>query len=57
MNTGIRIARIVQIFAVVLLSIGMFGCMASDFSTFKATWIPGLLLILGARVYEWLSKE
>jgi hypothetical protein len=57
MSTGIRIARIVQIIAVVLLSIGMFGCMASDFGTFKATWIPGLLLILGARIYEWLSKE
>lgn len=57
MSTGIRIARIVQIIAVVLLSIGMFGCMASDFGTFKSTWVPGLLMILGARVYEWLAKE
>ena len=57
MSTGIRIARIVQIIAVVLLSIGMFGCMARAFGTFKAPWIPGLLLILGARIYEWLSKE
>lgn len=57
MSTGIRLARIVQLFAVVLLSIGMFGCMASDFGTFKSTWIPGLLLILGARTYEWMAKE
>lgn len=57
MSTGIRLARIVQLFAVVLLSIGMFGCMASDFGAFKSTWIPGLLLILGARTYEWMAKE
>lgn len=57
MRIGIRIARIVQLVAVVLLSIGMFSCVAGDFGTFRSTWIYGLLLILGARAYEWLSKE
>lgn len=57
MRKSIRIARIVQIIGIVLIVTGITQCMQSATSNHSATWGWGLALILGARAYEWLTKE
>ena len=57
MRKSIRTARIVQIIGMVLIIVGIVQCTGGAATGHGATWGLGLALILGARIYEWLSKE
>lgn len=59
MRSSIRIARIVQLVGVLLLVAAIVSCMSSgpQAGGYQGYLGFGLVLILGARIYEWLTKE
>lgn len=58
MRTSLKVSRGLQLVGAVLLIMGIVGCMdTTGGRTMGWTFLPGLVLIIGARIYEWLSTE
>lgn len=61
MRKGIRYARIAQLVGAAFLVLFAVSCsqaLNGMSSTVGAVWLViGLILIVGAKIYEWLSKE
>lgn len=60
MRKGIRNARIAQLVGAVALIAFVVSCTQarSEGGSFGSHWLLiGLVLVLGAKIYEWLSKE
>lgn len=55
---SLMISRALQLVGVVLMVLGIVACSQRDGSRFMAQAIlGGLVLIIGARIFEWLTKE
>ena len=58
MRTSLKVSRGLQLIGALLLITGIVGCMdATGGRTMGWTFLPGILLILGGRIYEWMAKE
>lgn len=59
MKKSIKLARVAQLFGAVLLVLGIVSCSqkGGDAGMMASYFLSGFLLIVGARVYEWLAKE
>lgn len=58
MRTSLKVSRGVQLLGAVLLVAGIVSCSnRGDTSTMSQMFLFGLVAIIGARVYEWLTKE
>lgn len=59
MKKSIRIARITQLIGALFLIAFVVSCsQARETGEFGSVWLViGVLLILGARIYEWLTNE
>ena len=55
---SLMVSRGLQLVGVVLMVMGIVAYSQRDASRFMAqALVVGLVLILGARIYEWLTKE
>lgn len=55
---SLKISRGLQLLGAVLLVLGIVNCsQGGDPQSMSQSFISGLVLIVGARVYEWMSKE
>ena len=55
---SLMVSRGLQLVGVVLMVAGIVACSERDTSRFMAQAIlGGLVLIIGARIYEWMTKE
>lgn len=55
---SLMVSRGLQLVGVVLMVAGIVAYTQRDTSRFMAqAFLGGLVLILGARIYEWLTKE
>lgn len=58
MRTSLKVSRGLQSIGALLLIMGIVGCIdATGGRTMGWTFLPGIVLILGSRIYEWLTKE
>lgn len=58
MRTSLKVSRGAQLLGCLSLIIGIVSCSTNgDPQAMSWSFIAGILLILGARTYEWLSKE
>lgn len=56
MKRSLRIARGAQLFGALFLVLGIVSCSQRS-GAMAPQFIVGLVLVLGARIYEWMSKE
>ena len=55
---SLMFSRGLQLVGVVLLVVGIVACSERDVSGMMSqAFLAGIVLILGARIYEWLTKE
>lgn len=55
---SLMVSRGLQLVGAVLLVVGVVSCSQRDDPQFMANaFLAGFALIVGARVYEWMSKE
>lgn len=58
MRTSLKISRGAQLLGCLFLIMGIVSCSTrGDPSNMSLSFIAGFLMVIGARVYEWLSKE
>lgn len=58
MRTSLKVSRGVQLIGAVLLVAGIVSCsQRGDPSTMSRMFLVGFVAIIGARIYEWMSKE
>lgn len=58
MRKSLKIARGLQLVGCALLVVGIVSCSSrGDPQTMSLSFVAGGILVLGARIYEWLSKE
>lgn len=56
MKMSLRIARGAQLIGALFLVLGIVSCSQRSDGMAKQ-FLVGLVLVLGARIYEWMSKE
>lgn len=55
---SLMVSRGLQLVGVVLLVAGIVACSERDSSRMMAqAFLAGIVLIIGARIYEWMTKE
>lgn len=58
MRRSLKISRGLQLLGCVFLIAGIVSCsQRGDPQAMSLSFIAGLLLIVGAKIYEWMSKE
>ncbi len=58
MRKSLKVSRGAQLAGCALLVMGIVSCSTrGDPQAMSLSFIAGFILVIGARVYEWLSKE
>lgn len=58
MRKSLKISRGLQLLGCIFLIVGIVSCSTrGDPQTMSLSFIAGGILVIGARIHEWLSKE
>ena len=58
MRRGLKVSRGAQLAGAVSLVMGVVACsQRGDPSSMAQFFLAGIVLIIGARIYEWMTKE